>query len=187
MKIQKRCGWATGELMIKYHDEEWGLPVHNDKKHFEFLVLESAQAGLSWSTILNRRQGYRKAFAGFEPKKVSSFDEKKFTELLSDPEIIRNKLKIRAAINNARRFLEIQKEFGSFDQYIWRFVSGKPIKNSWKKLEQIPAISKESQILSKDLKSRGFSFLGPTTIYAHMQATGLVNDHLVSCFRYNEV
>lgn len=182
-----RCGWAETENMIVYHDQEWGVPVHDDNKHFEFLILESAQAGLSWQTILNRRDGYRNAFAGFNAKKVAMFSEKEFDELVKNPEIIRNKLKIRAAINNAQRFIEVQDEFGSFDNYIWQFVNGKPLKNSWENLKDIPAISEESKKLSKDLKKRGFSFVGPTIIYAHMQAVGMINDHLVSCFRYNKI
>jgi len=161
--------------------------VHSDRKHFEFLVLEGAQAGLSWSTILMRRPGYRRAFINFDPKKVARFTARDVNRLLKEAGIIRNKLKIMSAINNAQRFLEVQKEFGSFDKYIWRFVGGKPIKNKWQKMSQIPAVSKESVELSKDLKKRGFTFVGPTIIYAHMQAVGMVNDHVVGCFRYGEV
>jgi DNA-3-methyladenine glycosylase I len=185
--IKKRCDWAQNGLFHEYHDSEWGVPVHDDTKHFEFLMLEAAQAGLSWSTILKRREGYRRAFADFHPQKVAKFTEKDFEKLINNPEIIRNKLKIRAAINNAKLFLDIQKEFGSFNKYIWSFVGGKTIVNKWKKMSQVPATSKESEALSKDLKKRGFKFVGPTIIYAHMQAVGLVNDHEVSCFRYKEI
>jgi DNA-3-methyladenine glycosylase I len=187
MTNQKRCQWAVNELFHEYHDEEWGVPIHDDIKHFEFLTLEAAQAGLSWATILKRRDGYKKAFANFNPQKVAKFTEKDFEKLIKNPEIIRNKLKIRAAINNAKVFLEVQKEFGSFDKYIWGFVGGKTIVNKWRKMSQLPAITKESESLSKDLKKRGFKFVGPTIIYAHMQAVGLVNDHEISCFRYKEV
>lgn len=184
-----RCAWCedTFDEYVRYHDEEWGVPVHDDKTQFEFLTLESAQAGLSWSTILKKRGGYREAFANFDVEKVARFDEKKVQQLLNNPEIIRNELKIRSAINNAQRFIEIQEEFGSFDDYIWSFVDGKPIQNEWEMMNQIPAITDRSDKLSKDLKKRGFKFVGSTTIYAHMQATGLVNDHVVSCFRYDEV
>lgn len=163
------------------------MPVHDDNKHFEFLILEGAQAGLSWQTILDRREGYHRTFAGFDPKKVAKFTSKDVKRLLKDKGIIRNKLKVKSAINNAKRFLEVQEEFGSFDDYIWGFVDGKTIKNKWTKLRQLPVQTKESRALSKDLRSRGFIFVGPTIIYAHMQATGLVNDHLVDCFRYGEV
>ena len=163
------------------------MPVHNDQKHFEFLVLEGAQAGLSWATILKRRAGYRRAFADFIPEKVARYSEADFERLLQNTDIIRNKLKIRSAINNAQRFLEVQKEFGSFDTYIWQFVDNKPIINGWEQMSQIPAVSQESELLSKGLKERGFTFVGPTIIYAHMQAVGMVNDHEVSCFRYREV
>ncbi len=183
-----RCGWEkTDPLMTQYHDEEWGTPVKDDRKHFEFLVLEAAQAGLSWRTILHRREGYRKAFAQFDPKKVAKFDDKKVKTLLQDTGIIRNRLKILSAIHNASLFLDIQKEFGSFDKYCWTFVGGKPIKNSWKTLKQVPAITAESDAFSKDLKKRGFKFVGSTVIYAHMQAVGMVNDHLTTCFRYKQV
>ncbi len=184
-----RCAWCedTFDEYIRYHDEEWGVPVHDDKTQFEFLTLESAQAGLSWSTILKKREGYRKAFANFDVEKVARFDEQKVQQLLNNPEIIRNELKIRSAINNAQQFIEIQEEFGSFDEYIWSFVDGKPVQNQWETMSQIPATTDRSDKLSKDLKKRGFKFVGSTTIYAHMQATGLVNDHVVSCFRYDEV
>lgn len=180
-----RCPWCLKfDQYIEYHDQEWGVPVHDDRIHFEFLILEGAQAGLSWATILKRREGYRKAFADFDPQKVAKFTDKKLENLLLDPGIIRNRLKVYAAPNNAKRFLEVQKEFGSFDKYIWQFVNGKPIVNQWKTMKQIPATSKESDALSKDLIKRGFKFVGSTVIYAHMQACGLINDHLVDCFRY---
>lgn len=185
----KRCEWCENsfEDYVKYHDEEWGVPVHDDQKHYEFLVLEGAQAGLSWSTIIKKREGYRKAFANFDYKKVAAYDEAKIEELLQDSGIIRNRLKVRSAVNNAQRFIEVQKEFGSFDTYIWQFVNGKPIVNSWKGMGEVPASTKESDALSKDLKKRGFKFVGTTIMYAHMQACGLVNDHKVDCFRYKEV
>ena len=180
-----RCPWCLKfDQYIEYHDKEWGVPVHDDRIHFEFLILEGAQAGLSWATILKRREGYRKAFADFDVQKVARFTEKKLEKLLEDPGIIRNRLKVYAAKNNAQRFIEVQKEFGSFDNYIWQFVKGKPIVNKWKTMKQIPATSKESDALSKDLIQRGFKFVGSTVIYAHMQACGLINDHLVDCFRY---
>ncbi len=174
-------------LYMEYHDKEWGVPVHGDQKLFEFLILEGAQAGLSWLTILKRRRGYEKAFAGFDPEKVARFTPKKIEGLLQDPGIIRNKLKINAAVTNARAFLDIQEEFGSFDRYAWRFVEGRPIQNGWQSPDQVPATSKESDAFSKDLKQRGFKFTGSTIIYAHMQATGMVNDHLTSCFRHRQV
>ena len=185
----KRCQWVEGQFpeYIKYHDEEWGVPVHNDKKLFEFLILEGAQAGLSWSTILKRREGYRSAFADFNVERVAKYDEGKIALLLLDPGIIRNKLKVNATVSNAKAFINIQEEFGSFDQYIWSFVGGKPIVRSWKSMSQIPATTKESDELSKDLKKRGFKFVGSTIIYAHMQACGLVNDHTTDCFRYQEI
>lgn len=187
-KEKNRCAWCLKfEQYIEYHDTEWGVPVHDDRTHFEFLILEGAQAGLSWSTILKKREGYRKVFAGFDPHKVARFTEKRLEKILLDPGIIRNRLKVFAAVNNARRFLEIQKEFGSFSSYIWQFVNHKPIINKWKTLKQIPATTKESDALSKDLIKRGFKFTGSTVMYAHMQACGLVNDHLVDCFRYREV
>lgn len=188
-KNLKRCTWCEGlyDDYVRYHDEEWGVPVHDDRKHFEFLILEGAQAGLSWSTILKRREGYRKAFADFDPEIVAEYDDAKYESLLQDPSIIRNRLKIKSAINNAKRFLEVQKEFGSFDIYIWRFTDGKPLINTWEKIGDIPAQTELSDKVSKDLKKRGFNFVGSTIIYAHLQATGIVNDHEVSCFRYKEL
>ena len=185
--MKNRCQWAQDPQFHEYHDTEWGVPVHEDRKHFEFLVLEGAQAGLSWATILKRREGYRKAFMDFDPERIAQFTDADFNRLLLNTDIIRNKLKIRSAINNAQRFLEVQKEFGSFDSYIWRFVSNSPIVNRWEQMAQIPAVTEESEQLSMDLKKRGFTFVGPTIIYAHMQAVGMVNDHEVSCFRYREV
>ncbi|WP_144606147.1 DNA-3-methyladenine glycosylase I [Algoriphagus algorifonticola] len=183
-----RCPWCLGfDQYVNYHDEEWGVPVYDDKIHFEFLVLESAQAGLSWATILKKREGYKNAFADFDYKVVADFPDSYVEELLQDPGIIRNRLKIKAAINNAQRFMEVQQEFGSFSDYIWSFVGGKPIQNKLQSMKDAPATSAESDRLAKDLKKRGFKFLGSTTIYAHMQATGLVNDHLVDCFRHSEV
>ncbi|MBL7838849.1 MAG: DNA-3-methyladenine glycosylase I [Cyclobacteriaceae bacterium] len=188
MKEKVRCSWCLKtENYIEYHDKEWGLPVHDDRKHFEFLILEGAQAGLSWLTILNKREGYRKAFADFNPVKVSRFTEAKCEKILLDPGIVRNRLKVYGAVNNAKRFLEVQKEFGSFDKYIWSFVGGKPIINKWKTLGQIAPTTKESDALSKDLIKRGFKFVGSTVMYSHMQACGLVNDHIADCFRYKEV
>ena len=186
---QKRCHWAEGQfdLYIEYHDEEWGVPVYDDQKHFEFLVLESAQAGLSWATILKKREGYREAFANFDVEKVAKFTEEKIEEMLINPAIVRNRAKITSAVNNAQRFIEIQKKFGTFDKYIWSFVGGAPIVNEWKSMEQVPVTTKQSDSLSKDLKKRGFKFVGSTTIYAHMQAIGLVNDHTTDCFRYDQV
>ena len=190
MKINKkikiiRCQWAESLLFHEYHDTEWGVPVHGDKKHFEFLTLEAAQAGLSWATILKRREGYTRAFANFYPKKVALYTDKDVEKLMQNSAIIRNRLKINAAINNAKIFLLVQKEFGTFDSYIWSFVKGKPIINKWKNISEIPATSNESEALSKDLKKRGFRFVGPTIIYAHMQAVGMINDHQVNCFRYH--
>jgi len=183
-----RCPWCLKfEQYINYHDAEWGVPVHNDRVHFEFLILEGAQAGLSWSMILKKREGYRKLFADFDPVKVARFSELKLEKILLNPAIVRNRLKVYAAVNNAKRFLEVQKEFGSFDTYIWRFVNDKPIVNHWKKMSQVPATTKESDALSKDLIKRGFKFVGSTVIYAHMQACGLVNDHLIDCWRHKEV
>lgn len=180
MKI--RCFWAKDDLNIEYHDNEWGIPQHNDGKLFEFLVLEGAQAGLSWSTILKRREGYRKAFSNFDPLKVSKYTIKHVEKLLDDKEIIRNRLKINSAINNAKHFLKIQEEFGSFDKYIWGFVNYKPIINNFKKLSDLPASTTISEKMSKDLRNRGFSFVGPTICYAFMQAVGMVNDHTIDCF-----
>jgi DNA-3-methyladenine glycosylase I len=182
----ERCTWSIGidPEYERYHDEEWGVPVRDDRKHFEFLVLESAQAGLSWWTILRKRKGYAHAFADFDAEKVARFNSRTVERLMKDASIVRNRQKIEAAITNARGFLEIQQEFGSFDRYVWPFVGGKPLVNRWRRHADVPATSKESDALSKDLKSRGFKFVGSTIVYAHMQATGLVNDHLVSCFRY---
>lgn len=181
-----RCPWCgSDELYVKYHDEEWGVPVHEDKKHFEFLVLESAQAGLNWLTVLRKRENYRTAYDNFDPLKVSLYDDEKLEELMQNSGIIRNRKKIEASINNAKRFLEIQKEFGSFDNYIWGFVDGKSVKNHWNNIKEVPATSELSDKVSKDLKNRGFKFLGTTIVYAHLQATGIINDHLVDCFRYN--
>ena len=187
--VKKRCVWVAGgdPLMLEYHDREWGVPVHDDRKHFEFLVLEAAQAGLSWSIVLNKREGYRRAFSEFDPEKVARYTEKRIQKLTVDPNIIRNRIKIEAAVRNAKAFLSIQEEFGSFDAYCWRFVSGRPKVNRWKAMRQIPATSTESDTFSKDLKQRGFSFVGSTIIYAHMQAVGIVNDHLVDCFRFREI
>ena len=179
-----RCPWATTEPAIAYHDEEWGVPVHDDRILFEFLILEGAQAGLSWSTILNKRDHYRNVFDGFDPQRVAKYDRRKVERLLRDPGIVRNKLKIASAIANARAFLQVQKEFGNFDRYIWQFVDGKPRLNSIKSLKQVLAKTPDSDAMSKDLKRRGFNFVGSTICYAFMQAVGMVNDHVVSCFRY---
>ena len=181
-----RCKWAEGQSLdyIRYHDEEWGVPVFDDRTQFEFLILEGAQAGLSWSTILNKREGYRKAFADFDVAKVARFTEKRIEKLLQDPSIVRNRLKVRSAVTNAKAFLKVQKEFGSFSEYIWGFVDGQPIQNRFRNDSDIPATSPESDALSKGLKKRGFKFVGSTIIYAHMQATGMVNDHVTRCFRY---
>jgi len=181
---KKRCGWCgTDPLYVKYHDKEWGVPVKNDRKLFEFLILEGAQAGLSWITILRRRKGYRKAFAGFDPKKVARFDAAKLGALLKDPGIIRNRLKLKSAVSNAKAFLQVQKEFGSFSNYAWGFIGGKILKNRPKRMSELRATSPESDAWSKDMKKRGFNFVGSTILYAHMQATGMVNDHLEGCFR----
>ena len=182
----KRCGWAKEEPNLTYHDKEWGRPQHDDQKLFEFLILEGAQAGLSWTTILNRRNGYRKAFSNFDANLVSKYTQKRVEKLLQDESIIRNKLKINSAINNAKAFLKIQKEFGSFDKYLWGFVNGKPIKNKFKKLSDLPASTELSEKLSQDLKKRGFNFVGPTICYALMQAVGLVNDHTIGCFMHGK-
>tara|TARA_Y100000310_G_scaffold182374_1_gene182468 strand:- start:6725 stop:7300 length:576 start_codon:yes stop_codon:yes gene_type:complete len=184
MDSKKRCKWAEHESMIEYHDKEWGVPVHNDRKLFEMLILECAQAGLSWSTILKRRKTYKKAFDNFDSRKISKYNNKDFERLMNDKGIIRNKLKIKATIQNAKLFLEIQKEFSSFDKYIWSFVNYKPIINKFKKLKEIPSNTKESDAMSKDLKKRGFGFVGTTICYAFMQAVGMVNDHTIDCFRY---
>ena len=186
--MPQRCEWAGEDpLYVAYHDSEWGVPVHDDRRLFEMLVLEGAQAGLSWITILRRREGYRRAFAGFDPEVVARYDEAKAAQLLQDSGIMRNRLKVRSAINNARRFLEVQAQFGSFDAYVWQFVDGKPIQNAWRSLDEIPTKTAISDALSKDLVSRGFSFVGSTIMYAHMQATGMVNDHVQSCFRAAEL
>jgi DNA-3-methyladenine glycosylase I len=182
-----RCRWAANELNIPYHDEKWGVPVHDERKWFEFLILEGAQAGLSWDTILRKRARYREMFDGFDAEKVARYDKKKVQELLRDAGIVRNRLKIAATISNAQAFLKVQEEFGSFDTYVWRFVGGKPKQNAWKTHKRLPAKTVESDALSKDLQKRGFRFVGSTICYALMQATGMVNDHLVSCFRYAEV
>jgi DNA-3-methyladenine glycosylase I len=183
-----RCTWVGSDnpLMLEYHDREWGVPVHDDRTHFEFLVLEAAQAGLSWSIVLKKREGYRRAFSQFDPRKVARYAQPRIEKLTADPSIIRNRMKIEAAVRNARAFLAIQDEFGSFDGYCWRFVDGRPRLNRWKAMSEIPATSRESDAFSKDLKRRRFSFVGSTIIYAHMQAVGMVNDHLVGCFRYRE-
>ncbi len=184
----RRCEWANGSVLEqKYHDNEWGRPVHDDRLLFEFLILEGAQAGLSWSTILKKREGYRKAFDNFQAKKIARYSEEKIANLLSNPEIVRNKLKVNAAVLNARVYLDIQDEFGSFDNYIWKFVGGQTIQNSWRKPSEIPTNSTESDIMSKDLKRRGFKFVGTTICYAFMQAVGLVNDHTVDCYVYNQI
>ena len=183
-----RCPWATSDpLYVAYHDNEWGVPVHDDRTLFEFLLLEGAQAGLSWITILRKRDAYRRAFANFDPAAVAAFDEERIAALLADPGIVRNRLKIRAAVDNARAFLALQGEWGSFDAYVWGFVGGQPIVNQWQSLREVPAETAESRALSADLKRRGFRFVGPTIIYAYMQAVGMVNDHLVTCFRHAPV
>src|SRR6266581_7666931 len=182
-----RCHWAQNELSIAYHDADWGVPVHDEHKWFEFLILEGAQAGLSWDTILKKRARYREVFDGFDPEKVARYDKKKVQELLGDAGIIRNRMKIEATIENARAFLKVREEFGTFDGYIWRFVDGKPRQNAWKTLKQVPAKTAQSDAMSKDLQKRGFRFVGSTICYALMQATGMVNDHVVSCFRYAEI
>ena len=183
-ETKTRCGWATNELSIRYHDEEWGVPVHDDRTLFEFLILEGAQAGLSWNTILQKRENYRKAFAGFDPARVARFDGRKVRQLMKDPGIVRNRLKIASTIANAKAFLRVQKEFGSFDRYIWQFVGGKPRVNAPRSMKQVPAQTSESDAMSKDLKKRGFNFVGSTICYAFVQAVGMVNDHSVDCFRY---
>ena len=182
----KRCEWAAEDPNLSYHDNEWGRPEHDDQKLFEFLILEGAQAGLSWVTILKRREGYRKAFSNFDAKKVAKYDKNKVNKLLLDESIIRNRLKINSAINNAKQFLNVQKEFGTFDKYIWSFVENKPIKNKFKKLSDLPASTLISEKMSKDLKKRGFNFVGPTICYALMQAIGMVNDHTSGCFMYQK-
>ena len=191
-ELVNRCAWVghfskPTELDIKYHDEEWGVPVHEDALLFEFLILEGAQAGLSWTTILNKRANYRKAYKNFDPEKVAKFNDAKQQQLLENKGIVRNRLKVAASVTNARAFLKVQEEFGSFDKYIWQFTGGKPLKNKWKSLKQVPATTKESDAMSKDLKKRGFKFAGSTICYAFMQATGMVNDHTTDCFRYSKV
>lgn len=188
MAEKERCGWCgSDELYVAYHDEEWGVPVRDDRTLFEFLILEGAQAGLSWSTILNKRKGYRRLYDAFDPELVARYDDAKVAELLTDPAIVRNRAKVAASIGNAKAFLEVRTEFGSFSDYIWRFTDGVPIQNIWKTLAEIPAKTPLAETISKDLKQRGFKFVGPTIVYAHMQATGMVNDHIVSCFRHAEV
>ena len=182
-----RCAWARDPLSISYHDAEWGVPQHDDRVLFEFLVLEGAQAGLSWSTILNKRAAYRRAFDRFNPRKVARYDETRIAQLLVNEGIVRNRLKVRSAVQNAQAFLKVQKEFGTFDQYIWGFVGGSMRRNRWRRLDQVPARTEESDAMSRDLRKRGFTFVGSTICYAFMQATGMVNDHLVSCFRYREL
>ncbi len=187
-KEKKRCPWpgTVHQAYVDYHDHEWGVPVHDDHKQFEFLLLEGAQAGLSWWTVLNKRDNYRRLFAQFDPEKVARFTAKRIEKLLEDPGIIRNRLKVNAAVTNAKAFLEVREEYGTFDEYIWQFVNGTPIQNRWRQLKDIPATTRQSDSLSKDLKRRGFKFVGSTIVYAHMQAVGMVNDHLVSCFRHKE-
>jgi DNA-3-methyladenine glycosylase I len=188
-KAKQRCAWCESgnDAYIAYHDDEWGVPVTDEHTQFEFLILEGAQAGLSWATVLNKREGYRRNFANFDPAKVARFTPKRIEKILTDPSVVRNKLKINGAVINARVFLEVAEEFGSFSRYIWGFVDGKPIQNSFERMDQVPATSPESDALSKDMKKRGFKFVGSTIMYAHMQATGLVNDHVRSCFRYRAV
>lgn len=184
----QRCGWAGDDpLYVAYHDHEWGVPVHDDRALFELLTLEGAQAGLSWITILRKRERYREVFEGFDPARVAEFDEARILDLLQDPGIIRNRLKVESTVSNARAFLDVQAEFGSFDQYIWQFVDGVPKQNAWRALDEVPAETPESRAMSKDLKRRGFRFVGPTICYAFMQAAGLVNDHLTTCFRHHQL
>jgi DNA-3-methyladenine glycosylase I len=183
----QRCAWARDELSIAYHDAEWGVPLHDDRKLFELLILEGAQAGLSWITILRKRAAYRAAFDRFDPRKVARYDDANVAVLLANAGIVRNRLKIRAAIQNAQKFLAVQEEFGSFDGYVWQFAGGRPIQNHWKRTDQLPVRAEHSDALSKDLTKRGFKFVGSTICYAFMQATGMVNDHLVSCYRYKEL
>lgn len=188
MKNKSRCPWPSDDkLMIKYHDNEWGVPLHNDKKLFEFLILEGFQAGLSWRTVLHKRENFRKAFDNFDYSKVAKYDKRKINSLLKDEGIIRNRLKIEGAVKNAKAFLQIRKEFGTFDKYIWGFVNYKPIQNKFKSLKELPARTELSDLISKDMKKRGFTFVGSTIIYAHMQATGMVNDHIIDCFMYKEL
>jgi DNA-3-methyladenine glycosylase I len=183
-----RCAWCgTDPLYVRYHDEEWGVPVHEDRRHFEFLILEGAQAGLAWITILRKRENYRAAFAGFDPERVARFGKRDIERLLNNPGIVRNRLKVEGTVKNARAFLDVQQEFDGFDGYVWRFVGGKPLRNRWTRMKQVPATTPESDALSKDLKKRGFTFVGSTIVYAHMQAVGMVNDHVVDCFRHKQV
>jgi len=182
-----RCHWPRNDLAVRYHDEEWGVPVHEDRKWFEFIVLDGAQAGLSWDTVLRKRENYRKAFDAFDPARVARYDQRKVARLLADPGLIRNRLKINSVVTNARAFLNIQEQFGSFDEYIWQFVNGAPTINRWKAPKEIPTCTKVSDAMSKDLKQRDFTFVGTTICYAFMQATGMVNDHLVTCFRHKEI
>jgi DNA-3-methyladenine glycosylase I len=184
---KQRCGWAKGELYVRYHDTEWGVPVHDDRTLFEFLILEGAQAGLSWETILKKRDNYRAAFNDLDASVVAKYQQKKLSKLLADPGIIRNRLKIEAAVKNAKAFLAVRKEFGTFNEYIWQFVGNRPTQNVWRSSSQVPAETPESRAMSKDLRSRGFNFVGPTICYAFMQAVGMVNDHLVKCFRHAEL
>ena len=187
--LTKRCSWVKhdDQLMREYHDQEWGVPAHDDRTHFEFLVLEAAQAGLSWSIVLKKREGYRRAFSEFDPEKVARYSQARIDRLTEDSGIVRNRMKIAAAVKNAKAFLEVVEQFGSFDAYCWRFVNGRPRQNRWSSVRQIPPTTAESDAFSRDLKSRGFSFVGSTVVYAHMQAVGMVNDHLVDCFRYRDV
>jgi DNA-3-methyladenine glycosylase I len=186
--LKSRCAWCGNDLLYQhYHDVEWGVPVHDERRHFEFLILEGAQAGLSWLTILRKREHYRTAFADFDPARVARYDRQRVERLLNDPGIVRNRLKVEAAVKNARAFLAVQEEFDGFDTYVWRFVDGSPIQNHWARMEELPTATSKSEALSRDLKRRGFSFVGPTTVYAHMQAVGMVNDHLVDCFRHAEL
>jgi DNA-3-methyladenine glycosylase I len=188
MKDFRRCPWSEGDpLYVEYHDREWGVPVHEDRLLFEFLVLEGAQAGLSWLTILRKREGYRRAFDSFDPERVARYGTRQVARLLADAAIVRNRQKIAASIQNAKAFLTVQREFGSFDAYVWRFVDGRPVRNAWKSIREVPARTAVSDAMSVDLKKRGFGFVGSTICYAHMQATGMVNDHLVDCFRYRQV
>jgi DNA-3-methyladenine glycosylase I len=187
MQMTERCGWPRGDQYIAYHDEEWGVPLHDDRARFELLILEGAQAGLSWSTILHKRDRYRQVFDGFDARKVARYGEHKVAALLEDPGIVRNRLKVHAAVTNAKAFLAVRKEFGTFDAYIWSFVEGRPLQNAWSEFKGVPARTQQSDAMSKDLKKRGFTFVGTTICYAFMQATGMVNDHLVSCFRHAEL
>ena len=188
MKSKNRCSWAeTSDLMIRYHDLEWGVPLHDDGELFEFLILDAFQAGLSWEIILRKREGFRSAFDGFDPVKVAAYGEDRIEELLRDTGIVRNRMKVQAAVNNAEAFIRVREEYGSFDAYIWRFTGGDVISNSWRAIDEIPASTAESEAMSRDLKKRGFRFVGPTICYAFMQAAGMVNDHLTSCFRYEQV